>query len=700
MTASIALLQTGTTLGDYRIDGVAGQGGMGVVYRATQQGLGRAVALKVIAAEFADDVDFRNRFTSEAQLAASIDHPNVVPVFGAGEVDGVLYLAMRYVEGTDLRSLVAAAGRLDAERAVRIVWQVAGALDAAHRRGLVHRDVKPPNVLIAHEGDEHAYLTDFGLTKHAAASGGFTRTGQFVGTPDFSAPEQIRGEHADARADVYALGAVLFHALTGRVPFPRDSELAKMYAHLNDPAPAASPLAPGAPAGLDAVIGTAMAKAPEERFASAGDLARAAWAALQGEVAPAPAGSVATGEAAQQPSRVADTPAPRIPSVATSSPSAPVGASGVGGNGVPPAGAPASLSPSGAPATSRPAGPAGWPRGRRIALLVALPCLLLLAAGAAAAGALGVFGGEEEPEPRASQPPVATATPTAEPPAQAKVTTTIPVGDGPDGITADGKRIFVSHAKDGTLREIDANRDAVVGDPVQVGTNPDQIAAGKGTLWVVDASSSNLARLQSEPTLQPTATIPIGKDAQGISLGVQLAWVANTGDDTVQRIDRAQAQTVGDPIGVGDHPIGIHVGSKVWVTNFRDGTLSKIDIATAQVEGAPLETGSGARGVTEGFGAVWVSNLHDDTVTRVDPSTFEVEAQIPVGKEPKELVAALGSVWVVNSKSNTVTRIDPRTNRVSGAAIPVGRNPIGITATKGAVWVTNFADDTVSAIAP
>src|SRR5688572_30973726 len=292
MTPSIPHMESGTILGGYRIDSVAGQGGMGVVYRATQLGLDRPVALKVIAVELANNLDFRNRFKSEAQLAASIDHPNVVPVFEAGEADGVLYLAMRYVEGTDLRSLVDRDGRLAPERAVRIIWQVGGALDAAHRRGLVHRDVKPPNVLIANEGEEHAYLTDFGLTKHAeAASAGFTRTGHFVGTPDFAAPEQIRGEHADARADVYALGAVLFHALTGRVPFPRDSELAKMYAHLNDPAPAASPLAPGIPAVLDTVIGTAMAKQPEERYASAGDLARAAWAALQGEVAPQPMGS-------------------------------------------------------------------------------------------------------------------------------------------------------------------------------------------------------------------------------------------------------------------------------------------------------------------------------------------------------------------------------------------------------------------------
>jgi YVTN family beta-propeller protein len=692
MSAASPHMSTGTVLGGYRIDGVAGQGGMGVVYRATQLGLDRVVALKVIASEYAGNVDFRNRFKSEAQLAASIDHPNVVPIYETGEAEGVLYLAMRFVEGTDLRSLVEEEQSLGAERAVRIIWQVAGALDAAHRRGLVHRDVKPPNVLIAAEGEEHAYLTDFGLTKHAAASAGFTRTGVFVGTPDFAAPEQIRGEIADARADVYALGAVLFHALTGRTPFPRDSELAKMYAHLNDPAPAASPLAPGVPPALDVVIGTAMAKDPADRYESAGDLARAAWAALQGEVAPTPVGSVATGAAAIQEPRVPDTPAPRTPPPSSASAGTPAPRT------PPPSGASAGTP---APPAQKPAGPAGWPRRRRIMLLVALPCLLVLALGTAALGAVGIFGGDENDDPRASTPtPTATATPTPTPDAPAQVTATIPVGDGPDGITADGRNVFVTHAKDGTLLRIDADKDSVVGDAVKVGNSPDQVTAGKGTLWVVDADGDQLQRLESDPVLQPTATIPIGDDAQGISLGPQLAWVANTGDDTVQRIDRAQAVAVGDPIGVGDHPIGIHVGSKVWVTNFKDGTLSKIDVASAQVEGEPLPTGEGARGVTEGFGAVWVSNLKDDTVVRIDPETFEVVETIKVGREPKEIVAALGSVWVVNSKSNSVTRIDPRTNRVVGSPIPVGQNPIGITATRGAIWVTNFADDSVSAIQP
>ena len=655
---------------------------MGVVYRATQLGLDRVVALKLITAELAGDAAFRSRFESEAQLAASIDHPNVVPVYGAGEADGVLFLAMRFVEGTDLRALVAAEGGLGAEHAVGIVWQVAGALDAAHRRGLVHRDVKPAERADRLEGEEHAYLTDFGLTKHAAAVSGFTRTGVFVGTPDFAAPEQIRGERADARADVYALGAVLFHALTGQVPFPATRAGEDVRAPQR-PVPSATALAPGTPVGLDVVVATAMAKDPDARHDSAGDLARAAWSALQGDVAPALMGTVATGEAAAH-APVADTPPP---SGASRAPSA-------AGAQSSPSVVPEALSSAGA---HSPAGPAGWPRGRRIALLAAVPCLLAAALGVVA---FAGFGGDDDPA--AARPPQVSVTPTVTPdgPDGPRVVSTIPVGDGPDGITADGRDVFVSHARAGTLQRIDADRDALAGKPVKVGRSPDQIAAGKGTVWVVDAGGDELQRLQSDPELQPTARIPVGKDAQGISLGLQLAWVANTGDDTVQRVDRATATRVGDPIGVGDHPIGIFVGSKVWVTNFRDGTLTRIDTTTAQVEGDPLPTGGGARGVTESFGSVWVSNLKDDTVVRVDPDTFRVIKTIRVGREPKELVPAFGSIWVVNSGSNTVTRIDPGTNRVDGAPIAVGRDPLGITKTAEALWVTNFGDDTVSAIRP
>ena len=672
-------MEAGTVFGGYRIDGVAGEGGMGVVYRATQLALDRPVALKVIASEFAYDPSFRDRFNTEALLAASIDHPNVVPVYEAGESDGVLFLAMRYVDGIDLRALVDSSGGLEPQRAVRIVCQVAAALDAAHRRGLVHRDVKPPNVLIAHEGEEHAYLTDFGLTKHAA-SAGMTHTGQFVGTPDFVSPEQIRGEQADARADVYGLGCVLFHALTGRTPFPKESELGKLYAHLGEPVPAASDFAPGVPPALDAVIATAMAKEAEDRYASACDFGRAARAALNGELPPEPAGSVAIGDAAPP---AAPPEPPPAPSVVTPSAVAP-----------PPVSTPSVEPEPVAPSQPGPAGPAGWPRGRRIALLVALPSLLLAAVAVAVLGAAGALGGDDEP--RAPRTPGAPPPPADTP----RVVATIGVGDGPDGVTVDGTDVFVSHARDGTLLKLGARSNNVKGDPVPVGASPDQIAAGKGTVWVVDSSGDQLQRLESHPALQATATIPVGTSAQAISLGPQLVWVANTGDDTVQRVDRAAAQPVGDPIGVGDHPIGIFVGSKVWVTNFRDGTLSKIDVATAQVEGAPVKVGEGARGVTEGMGSVWVSNLKDGTVARVNPKSGALVATIDVGKRPKDIVAAHGSVWVVNSGSNTVSRIDPDTNRLAGAPIPVGRNPIGLAASKRSLWVTNFADDTVSRIDP
>lgn len=275
---------------------------MGVVYRAVQPRLGRRVALKVIAPEYARDDRFRQRFERESRLAASIDHPHVVPIYEAGEADGLLYIVMRYVDGPDLAALVAKQRRLAPDRAARIVAQAASALDAAHARGLVHRDVKPANVLLVEregdgEGEEHAYLTDFGLTKRTASQSGLTGTGIFVGTIDFVAPEQVRGESLDARADVYALACLLFHALTGEVPYPRDEDMAKMYAHAQLEPPAPSDLVPGLPRQFDAVVARGMAKDRAGRYPSAGDLGRAACAAAQCDVATAPERSVAAGAA-------------------------------------------------------------------------------------------------------------------------------------------------------------------------------------------------------------------------------------------------------------------------------------------------------------------------------------------------------------------------------------------------------------------
>jgi serine/threonine-protein kinase len=283
----------GAHIAGCRIEAVAGRGGMGIVYRATQLSLGRPVALKLIAPEHAADADFRERFQRESRMAAAIDHPNVIPVYEAGEEDGRLYLVMRWVAGTDLHKLLRAEARLDPLRAAEIVQQVAGALDAAHKAGLIHRDVKPANVLLS---GEHAYLADFGLTRFAG-SDTVTTAGHFLGTVDYMAPEQFHPGPQDARADVYALGCVLFAALTGAPPFLRETVPATMLAHLHDKPPRAS-LTEGVEPGFDRVLARALAKAPEDRYPSAGDFGRAVLAAAEGRSVTEEERSVARGAAA------------------------------------------------------------------------------------------------------------------------------------------------------------------------------------------------------------------------------------------------------------------------------------------------------------------------------------------------------------------------------------------------------------------
>jgi serine/threonine-protein kinase len=265
----------GTELGGYRILDQLGRGGTSVVYRAEHVRLGRQAALKLLSPGFGE-ADFSERFLRESRLAASLDHPSIVPVYDAGEDDGLLYIAMAYVEGTDLKRLIASDGPLPLRRALAIVGQIASALDAAHARGLVHRDVKPANILLG--PDDRAYLSDFGAVKELA-SGGLTRTGSFVGTIEYCAPEQIEGGPVDARTDVYALGCVLWECLTGKPPFERATEVAVLNAHLHDQPPKLSRVAPDLPSGLEPVIERALAKQPLQRFGSCGALLAAARAA-------------------------------------------------------------------------------------------------------------------------------------------------------------------------------------------------------------------------------------------------------------------------------------------------------------------------------------------------------------------------------------------------------------------------------------
>ncbi len=292
-------LSEGDEFAGYRIERQLGRGGMGVLYLAIEPGLERRVALKLIAPEAATDEVFARRFAEESRIAASIEHPNVVPIYAAGEEGGIPFIAMRYVSGSDLGRRLAREGRLEPPVAARLIAQVGNGLDAIHAAGLVHRDVKPANVLLAGgDGEQHAYITDFGVARNVSTESGLTQTGRFVGTLDYVAPEQISGGAVDARADVYALGCLLFKLLTGEVPFPKEGEAARLYAHLNDPPPAPSLHAAAVPMALDDVVIRAMSKQPGDRHPSAGDLGRAAVAALSGSRPDLPEHTVATGAAA------------------------------------------------------------------------------------------------------------------------------------------------------------------------------------------------------------------------------------------------------------------------------------------------------------------------------------------------------------------------------------------------------------------
>jgi predicted Ser/Thr protein kinase len=275
-------LRTGVEIEGYRVEGVLGAGGMGVVYEATQLALDRPVALKILTAGHGSD-EFKARFRREAMLQAALEHPNIVSVYEAGDSEEGLFIAMRLVRGSDLKQL-SEDGSLPATRALDILGQAAAALDAAHAAGLVHRDVKPQNILV--DGDNHAFLADFGLTKDAGERG-LTLTGAYTGSLDYAAPEQIRGEAAGAGADLYAFAAVLYEALTGEVAFPYDTEAALLYAHLSEDPPRPSERRPELPSGLDAVVARGLAKRPEERYGSATELVDAARTALASQPAAA-----------------------------------------------------------------------------------------------------------------------------------------------------------------------------------------------------------------------------------------------------------------------------------------------------------------------------------------------------------------------------------------------------------------------------
>ena len=378
--AMMARLVPGSQLAGYVIEEQVGAGGMAVVFRARDGMLGRLAALKVLSPALAADQEFRARFLRESRAVASVEEPHIIPVYGAGEVDGVLYIATKFVPGGDLADVMErAGGALEPGRAAAFIEQVASALDAAHAAGLVHRDVKPGNILVdavltgrGPGRGEHAYLSDFGLSKRSMAASGLTATGTFLGTPDYCAPEQIRGLPVDGRGDQYSLACMAFALLSGNLPFRRQESMATLFAHLNDPVPPLSRYRGDLPPGTDAVLGRALAKEPRDRYGRCGEFAAALRDALAGAGHPGAAGTRA-GAGLTETARVPPSSAPRasrpprVPETAvwsgTASESAPATEtfiSSAAQSGPAPSGpAPSGPAPSG-PAPSPAVQPAPW----------------------------------------------------------------------------------------------------------------------------------------------------------------------------------------------------------------------------------------------------------------------------------------------------------------------------------------------------
>ena len=599
----------GSTLGQYRLTDVLGRGGMGVVYRAEDLRLERNVALKLLSSGLSDDARFRRRFLRESRLAASTEHPGIVPIYDAGEIDGLLYIAMRYVEGSDLARLLGAEGALDPKRAVALVAQLAAALDAAHEHGLVHRDVKPSNALISSNGaQESVYLVDFGITEDMQSSERLTDTG-VVGTGAYLAPERIRGESVDGRADVYSLGCVLFECLTGEVPFPRPSEIAELYAHLEDEPPRVSDRRPGLPEGLDAVVARALAKDPGDRWQTCGELAEAARAALPSSTAHLPA-----------PAPVTSTRGPPRRALVAALAMVVVAAAAVF----------VALSGSGEDDTlarlaENTVGRIDPGRAKIAEQFLVGDGPKALAVGAGSVWAANGVDGTVTRVDRKGGPMV-----------------TIPVRDDTSGIAFGEGALWVTDRQDETLSQISPETDRVV-DSIPLGNSPAAVAVAAGAVWVASEVDRSVKKVDIA-SAAVSREVELGANPTAIAAGRDAIWVASEEGGTVFRVEPREG-VVTNSVTVGDGPVALAVGEgAVWVANRQDATVSRIDPATDRVTDT-IKVGQGPTAVAVGEGAVWVANGGEGTVSRIDPVTRRPTATVALKSSPTALAVADGSIW-------------------------------------------------------
>jgi DNA-binding beta-propeller fold protein YncE/predicted Ser/Thr protein kinase len=594
----------GAEVAGYRVEGLLARGGMGIVYRATHLGLERPVALKVIARELVDRDGFRERFLRESRLAARLDHSAVVPIYDSREVDGELIVAMRLVEGGDLRRLIDREGPLARHRAFDLLGQVADALDAAHVAGIVHRDVKPHNILV--EGDR-AYLSDFGLAK--AFDGSESGSASVVGTAHYMSPEQWRGDSIGPAADIYSLGCVLYEAVTGIAPFARgeaDTE-------------------PEMPQGVEAAIRRATAKEPRDRYRTADGLIAAARAGEGSEVHPTAVLS-------------------RDRSERTTVPNASQSFFGrMGGRA------------------------AAWLLSgiAIIVLAIAAAVLFLLLGSDGPTVSSPIAIGRPPLRIAASSQAVwvtserdGTIT-RLDPDSGKPIGRPLHPGFGVAGVAIGGRWVWVTNSLRGQLLRLDPKTGRVL-KTIDVGGRPGPIALGGGRVWIADEEGRGITAVNSQGGRVLRRGLPPQTTNLHLAYGARGLWASIAGTGSIRRLDLGDF-TSGEPIRVGRGPAGLTVADGlVWVANSRSGTVSKVDPATRQLLGDPIEVGGHPGGIEAGTSAVWVANAADDSVTKIDLASGQPDGHpIQVGPEPGAVAVGGEAVWVANNGDGTVTRLEP-----------------------------------------
>jgi YVTN family beta-propeller protein len=599
----------------YRIDELIGRGGMGVVYRAFDLRLKRTVALKLMAPQLALDVRFRERFAREAELAVSLEHPNVVPIHDAGDIDGRLYLAMRYVEGTDLRAILHAEGALDKGRALAVGRQVANALDAAHAKGLVHRDVKPSNVLL--DAGEHVYLADFGLTRRLDEQSGAVGEQRFVGTPAYLAPEQIEGGPIDGRTDVYTLGCLLFECLTGETPFVRDSRLAVAWAHLEEEPPRASDRRPELPQAIDGVIGKAMAKEPEERYTTCAALIEAAEAAF----------GIRSRSRRRKRLFVAALGAATLAAVAM--------AFLLGGGDATPTVVPDSL----------------------VKVDLESDKIVDVVPVGRIPREIEIVGQYVFAVSEGDGTLTRVDTRTGAVVSSGKF-------DASDGLAAEGaKRVWVASVGRRQVTLVDAALPVVTHDrpaprdrprdtaprvPLPRDTTATSLTVGGGSLWIaMEAEGGGVVeRWRLHPVgLQRTYRLGLLDFGEDVTFGYGAAWIAlGAPADALLRIDARSGRARRIP--VGSFPVGVAVGfGSVWVVQREDDTVRRIDPVTGRMREV-IAVGHLPASVAVGQESVLVTSQCAGTVSRIDPASNRVVGTIELGYHPFNLAVGSDFAWV------------------------------------------------------